>query len=239
MPQSALIASRPDVWRGRRLKRDLPVIASGHEALDRQLPCGGWPLGGLTELLTNVPGAGEFSLLLPALAEATSNSRWAVLIDPPWLPYPPAMRGHGVSLEHVILVRTRNAREGLWSCEQALRAARGGIVIAWPEKLSFSRLRRLQLAASAGHKAAFLFRPDSAADEPTPAVLRLRVSADPLGACITVLKCRGRRPDTPVLIRRHHLPGIAAAATNRETAAAPATTPLYPSLQLPGKADTV
>lgn len=203
-----LAASLPGVWQGRRLPRDIPVIPTGHEALDRQLPSGGWPLGALTELLADTPGSGEFSLLLPILAELTSKARWAVLIDPPWLPYPPAMRGHGIALERLVLVRTRNAQEALWSCEQALQGIGGGVVIAWPGNPSFSRLRRLQLAASAGRKAAFLFRPPSAAAQASPAALRLQVSADPLGARITVLKCRGQRPEAPVLIRRRiQLPG--------------------------------
>lgn len=212
MPR-VLPASLPGVWQGRRLQRDIPVMPTGHEALDRLLSSGGWPLGALTELLTDTPGSGEFSLLLPVLAELTSKARWAVLIDPPWLPYPAAMRGHGVALERLLLVRTRNAQEALWSCEQALRSIRDGVVVAWPENPSFSRLRRLQLAAGAGRKAAFLFRPPSTAAQASPAALRLQLSADPLGTRITVLKCRGQRPEAPVLVRRkRHPPGIAAAS---------------------------
>jgi hypothetical protein len=219
---SALAASLPDLWQGRRLKRDVPVMATGHPALDRQLPSGGWPLGALTELLSDAPGSGELSLLLPALAEATSKSQWVVLVDPPWVPYPPALYGHGVVLEQVLLVRTRNATEALWACEQALRGVLGGAVLAWPVNPQFSRLRRLQLAAHTGRKAAFLFRPSAAASQASPAALRLHLAADAHGSRVTVLKCRGRRPEAPVWIRRSPcLPGMATPPQDQPGASVP------------------
>ena len=76
-----------------------------------------------------------------------------------------AARG-GLSLEHLLLVRTRSEKESLWACEQALRNGRGGAVLAWPEHIGFARLRRLQLAAQDSAKLAFLFRPDSALENP-------------------------------------------------------------------------
>jgi hypothetical protein len=44
--------------------------ATGFAELDRTLPQHGWFADGLNELLGNEQGAGEFSLLLPALAQA-------------------------------------------------------------------------------------------------------------------------------------------------------------------------
>lgn len=204
-----LIASLPDVWQGPRLNRTLPVLPTGHPLLDRHLPSGGWPIGGLTELLTTTPGSGELSLLLPALADVTRRSQWVVLVDPPWIPYPPAIYGRGVALEQILVVRTKTEQESLWACEQALRGVRGGMVIAWQEQPAFSRLRRLQLATSAGRKAAFLFRSPGTAEQASPAPLRLQISADDKGTHITVLKCRGTRPSAPLTIRRTaQIPGL-------------------------------
>jgi len=112
-----------------------------------------------------------------------------------------------------LLVRTRGGKESLWACEQALRSGRGGAVLAWPERISFARLRRLQLAAEAHSKLAFLFRPESALQEPSPAALRLQVEAgEHCGTQVRILKCRGRRPPEPVWIppkwgQRSTLPG--------------------------------
>ncbi len=54
------------------------TLASGHAALDAELPGGGWPLGELTELLQAQPGCGEWRLLRPAFAAPVPPaSQWA------------------------------------------------------------------------------------------------------------------------------------------------------------------
>lgn len=218
-----------EVWRGRRHRTDVPAMATGHTRLDRQLPGNGWPLGALTELLTDAPGNGELSLLFPLLADVTGRGQWTVLVDPPWVPYPPAMHGHGIALERVLLVRTRTPQESLWACEQALRGVRGGAVLAWQDNPGFTRLRRLQLAAKAGHKAAFLFRPASAARHTTPAALRLQLEADASGIRIILLKGRGLQPGSSVLIPRdRHVPGGSGALVTHVPQTTPAPLRLDP-----------
>ena len=86
----------PNLWRGRLQSRPAPVLCTGHESLNQALPGGGWPLGALTEIHSTTTGSGEFSLLLPALAKATAGMQWAIMVDPPWIPYPPALHGRGV-----------------------------------------------------------------------------------------------------------------------------------------------
>jgi cell division inhibitor SulA len=172
----------------------------------------------LTELLTATSGSGEFSLLLPMLAAITSKRQWLMLLDPPWVPYPPAMHGHGVALDRVMLIRTRTPKESLWACEQALRGVRGGAVLAWHEDPGFAALRRLQLAAKAGHKTAFLFRPISATQQASPAALRLQVSASEKDIHISILKCRGKRTTQSIKLHRvQQMPGFASLARNSGT----------------------
>lgn len=206
----AALSHHPLLWRGRRHDHGIPATPTGYPKLDRYLPGGGWPVGALTELLAATPGTGEFTLLLPALAKVTSCGQWAVLIDPPWTPYPPAMRGHDIDLEHMLVIHTSNEQESLWACEQALRGVRGGAVLAWPgnrgRNPGFTGLRRLQLAARAGHKAAFMFRPLSVAGDASPAALRLHLHADEHGLHVRVLKCQGARPGEALRIRRPHQP---------------------------------
>ena len=227
---TAWIAASTDVWRGGQTLRDLPTLSTGHAALDRCLPGGGWSLGSITELLTSAPGSGELSVLLPVLAELTTTGQWVMMLDPPWVPYPPAMRGHGVALERLMLIRTRTADESLWACEQALRNVRGGAILAWHEAPAFARLRRLQLAARAGHKLAFLFRDMAAAGKASPAALRLKVDGDGNTTRVTVLKCRGQRPPQPVALRRSPLlPGACRLSPAREPGAAPVPETSIPS----------
>ncbi len=100
----AQILERPDVWRGDALARAaLPGVPTGFADLDRELPGGGWPRGGLTELLPRRHGVGELSLLLPALARLSRDElAWLVCIAPPYLLYAPALQAGGVDLKPAI-----------------------------------------------------------------------------------------------------------------------------------------
>jgi cell division inhibitor SulA len=153
-------------------------------------------------LLTGAPGNGEVSLLLPTLAQLSNQGQWIVLLDPPWVPYPATLYGHGVALERIMLIRTSSARESLWACEQVLRDIRGGAVLAWHDAPGFAQLRRLQVAARNGLKTAFLFRSIASARQASPAPLRLQLEPDTRGTRITVLKCQGRPLPEPILVPR-------------------------------------
>ena len=205
MPEKAtietLLDSHSQLWRGRQASRGQRTLPTGHERLDSRLPGRGWPLGAMTELISRKPGLGEFGLLFSALADVGKQGQWVILVDPPWIPYPACLHGHGLPLDRLVVVNSRGGRESLWACEQALRNGSGGAVLAWPEQVGFARLRRLQIAAASGAKLAFLFRPESALNESSPAALRLKLESGARGGtCITVLKCRGSRPPGPVWI---------------------------------------
>jgi len=200
-PVDKLLESTPHLWKGRQASRGQRTLPSGHAKLDACLPGKGWPLGAMTELISGNPGLGEFRLLFPALADTGAQGQWVILVDPPWIPYPASLQGHGLLLERLLLVRTGGGKESLWACEQALRNGRGGAVLAWPEQISFARLRRLQIAAENNAKLAFLFRPESALRESSPAALRLQLEpGDHHGTHINILKCRGSRPPEPLWI---------------------------------------
>ena len=196
-----LLNTTPHLWKGRRANHGQRSLPTGHARLDARLPGKGWPLGAVTELICARPGLGEFSLLFPALTGIAEQGQWLVLVDPPWIPYPASLHGHGLRLERLLLVRTQSEKESLWACEQALRSSRGGAVLAWPEQISFARLRRLQLAAEENGKLVFLFRPEHTANTASPAALRLQLGAGSRhDTRVDVLKCRGRRPLEPAWI---------------------------------------
>jgi hypothetical protein len=199
-----LLADTPRLWRGREPNRSQSTRVSGHKRLDEHLPGGGWPVGALTELITQQPGLGEFSLLFPALSQISRDGQWLILIDPPWIPYPAALHGHGLALERLLLVRSGSSKETLWACEQALHGSQGGAVLAWPENPGFARLRRLQLAAESTGKLAFLFHPEQALASASPAALRLHLRGDDHGSRIDILKCRGQRVREPIWIPHQH-----------------------------------
>jgi len=203
-PASSL-ASHPLLWRGKQVSHRIATLSTGHTVLDEALPGNGWPQGAVTELVSDTSGCGELSLLLPVLARLSRENHWISMIDPPWIPYPPALYGHGLALEKLLLIRTQNRAESLWACEQVVRGISGGALLAWPDALSFSELRRLQLAAERTQKTVFLFNDRKAANTSSPAALRLQLKADDGDLQIKVLKCRGQRPVSDIRIRRSQL----------------------------------
>ena len=204
-PASGNLAEHPLLWRGNQVSHHIQTLSTGHTCLDEVLPGNGWPVGAVTELVHGNSGCGELSLLLPSLARLSVNQHRIALVDPPWIPYPPALYGHGLALEKLLLIRTQNRKESLWACEQVVRGIPGGVMLAWPDELSFSELRRLQLAAKNTQKTVFLFRQQNSANTSSPAELRLQLNVDDGDLLVSVLKCRGQRPSSNIRIRRSQL----------------------------------
>src|SRR5687767_11700190 len=85
------ILQRHPIWRGGSFARLAAALPSGYGELDRELPGGGWPTGGLTELCGSHEGIGELALLMPALARLTAAGKRVLWLAPPHLPYAPAL----------------------------------------------------------------------------------------------------------------------------------------------------
>lgn len=153
------------------------------------------------EVLTGQAGIGEVSLLLPALAHLARQGRPSAWVDPPYVPYAPALAGSGLDL-HRLLVVQATAEEALWAVEQALRSGLCGAVLAWPREATVDdrALRRLQLAAEEGRTLGILFRSDRHAGTPSPARLRLLLEPVGQGLAVRLLKCRGRGPSGRIVV---------------------------------------
>ena len=195
------VLERHDVWRGDSLNHaNVRTVASGFPQLDAELPGGGWPAGALTEIFPAHEGIGELRLLGPALAALAARGEPLVWIAPPHLPYAPALAAAGMDPGKLVIVRTGSGRDALWAAEQALRSNACGAVLAWPRRIKYAELRRLQLAAEGGRAAAFLFRPASAARESSPAALRLALETSCGGLALRLLKRRGGPLASPVML---------------------------------------
>ena len=206
------ILARPDVWQGRPAETGASrerTLPTGFAALDAELPGGGWPASAMTELLidTKAPatqGFGEFTLLMPSLAQLGRGNQWVVLIAPPYPPYAPALASAGIELSRLLLIQPPQARDALWAAEQCLRNQACGAVVLWTHSEDLTVLRRLQLAADAGDTRLFAYRPAAQARAPSPAVLRLQLQPTPDGLQIEILKRRAGRARQPVELPMRH-----------------------------------
>jgi hypothetical protein len=192
-PKLTRLLEHPAIWRGRSAvhHKGLPT---GFAALDEILPGRGWPRTGLIEILATRFGSGELSLLLPALATLTraATARWCVWVDPPLMPFAPALLARGMALERVAVV---GGERPLWAFEQTLGSGACDAVLAWAERPRLREIRRLQLAAERGRTLGVLFRPRRAARESSGAVLRLALEPRAGGIRLTLLKGRSARRD--------------------------------------------
>lgn len=200
-PLSVALLAHPALWRGSGLARvAVPSLPTGFPTLDAELPGGGWPTGSLTEILLAQEGIGELRLLGPVLASLSAAGKRLAWIAPPHRPYAPAIAAAGIDLARVIVIKVRTAQEALWATEQALASRACGAVLAWPAAVKYSELRRLQLAAEASRAIAVLFRPQKAAEESSPAALRISLATIAGGLAVHILKRRGAPLHRPVVL---------------------------------------
>lgn len=217
-PVQGVELPHPALWRAHQLGRErVGVQATGFDALDVELPGGGWPTRALTELLLPRPGIGELRLLAPALAAVQKTRQCVMLIDPPAPLHAWAWQGLGLKLdaEHLVIVQRRPndrvrgplrehlpAADMLWAAEQALASSHLGALLAWlPARLPADALRRLQLAAQAHDGPAFLLREVAARSRPSPAPVRLALAPAGLDTLqLRLFKRRGPALQQPLVL---------------------------------------
>jgi protein ImuA len=184
------------VWRASNIVSEpcAEGLSSGHDELDLMLNGQGWQPGSLVEVLYDTEGCGELRLLLPLLA--ASKERWVLWVDPPHIPYAPALKAAGVALDRLLLVRSNSRRDRLWCLEQALKSGCCSAVLGWLGDVPQQALRRLQVAATQGQGLGFIFRPTACREQHSAASYRLLLepeqAADTLA--VSVLKRRGGWP---------------------------------------------
>lgn len=201
MPRPFPVDTDPDIWHADELARPAGrVLATGHAALDKQLPGGGWPVGAMVEILQAHSGQNEWRVLLPALERSGSGP--VVLVGAPHMPFGPGLSSQGLAPERLLWIRAVEPAARMWACEQALRCTQVCVVLAWLPQARVDQLRRLQMAAGEHAKLLFVMRPARVQTESSPAVLRLLASLQPGGdgVEVAILKRRGPPAAQPVQI---------------------------------------
>lgn len=143
MTPLAALLQRQAVWRGGApAAPGAAAVPTGFAALDRELPGGGWPAGGLTEVLCRSEGIGELQIVLPALAALTAAGHRVA-----WLrPAAPALRARAARRR-----RAPGAPDGGARPRAARRAVGGG---AGAARARFPCLARMAAAGELPRAAA-------------------------------------------------------------------------------------
>ncbi len=163
------------IWRGTEVgQASQAVVSTGFEALDAQLPGGGWPCNALTECLQPQPSLCEWRLLSPALARLVANNGQILLVGPPKRPHVPGLVKLGIAEKNLVWIVADTPAERLWTTEQLVKAnPRGGAILAWLPQARAEQIRRLQVHAQSCDCPVFLFRPEAAQLDASPAPLRV------------------------------------------------------------------
>ncbi len=189
----------PSLWRASQLAHAVTrCIDTGQPGLSAQLPGGGWPSGSLIELLLQQQGIGELRLLGPALAKVAQ--RRIVLLQPPHPPQAQALAALGLAPSQLVWLRSASSADALWAAEQVLRSGSCGALLFWHNHARADTLRRLHLAAQGGETLFCMLRPLAAAQDASPAPLRLALRPVAGGLSIDFVKRRGPQRDAPLFL---------------------------------------
>lgn len=190
------------VWRGTELGGgSAAFVPTDFETLDAELPDGGWPCGGLIEVLQAQPSLLEWRIVGPALRQVVGGGRSVVVIGPPKRPHLIGLRHLGLDENRLRWIKAELPSERLWATEQIVRANAAGAVLAWMPQARPEQLRRLQVLAQGCEGPIFVFRPVQARHDPSPAPLRLLVSVGFDWALkVQILKRRGPAHETPLTL---------------------------------------
>lgn len=165
-----------------KLQRTYQWLDTGYPELNALLKTdecsGGWPLGTTIETGLAEPGIGELRLFLPALrrlVKKNSARTNIILINPPFVPYAPALEKAQINPTYLTVVNTNNKADILWAAEQALSAKCCAAVLTWANAHSLSQkeARRLQLAAERSESLHVVFRHKKYLAQSSPFRLRL------------------------------------------------------------------
>lgn len=192
-PGSLPPAVEAAIWRGDQIGTPITrVIPSGFAQLDAELPGGGWPGHGLTEILQAQPTVCEWRLMSPAIRQVMESKGEVVVVAPPKALHLAGLRQLGWDERRLVWIQADTPAERLWVTEQLVKANAAAAIVAWLPQARQEQIRRLQVCAQACDAPVFLCRPAAAEHEPSAAPLRVQVrTASDWGLSVHLLKRRG------------------------------------------------
>jgi hypothetical protein len=173
------------------------VVSSGFEPLDRLLPAGGVRRGSLLEWLGDGEASGAMAAACAVACRLSGGTDGAgataaptvIVVDRQGRFYPPAVMGwlatvasNGGKEPQLVVARASSAADEAWAIDQALRCRGVAAVLACPQSIQPTTMRRWQLAARGSQAVGLFVRTQEAGGrqssrrQPTSAEARIAVS---------------------------------------------------------------
>ena len=167
------------------------VLPGGLEGLDALLPGGGWPRGGVAEIIVPDLLGDATDLLVPALRRLSRQGRTIALVTPPFAARATVFADPQINASHLLQVNPHPGRSALWTVESLLETGGCSAVLAWPGCATELMGKRLQKAAEQGRGLCVLFRYRGLATRCSGIELRLRVEQTEAGRAVYRLNPAG------------------------------------------------
>ena len=176
------------------------VTATGIDGLDGLLPYGGWPQGGLVELIVPDEYTDALSLVMPALVQLSWQGRWIAMVAPPCQTRARLFTDADLNPAKVLQVNPHPGRSALWTAESMLQSGNCSVVLAWPNCNTELMDRRLQKAAANGKALGILVRYEGLSVPPSGADVRLKVELGAEGKVLSLVNNQGETQSSVVLV---------------------------------------
>jgi len=167
------------------------VTPTGSDGLDDLLPCGGWPKGGLVELIVPNEHSDAVSLLIPALVQLSRHGRWIAMAAPPYQTCARLFTDTDLNPARMLQVNPHPGRSALWTAESMLQSGTCGVVLAWPNCNTELMDKRLQHAAVKGKALGILVRYEGLSMQSSGVDVRLKLELGVEGNAVYLVDNRG------------------------------------------------
>lgn len=208
-PSLESLLRRGDVWRG----HSQTFVASrsldtGFTPLNAALLNQGWPEGCLVELGQPNFAASWVLFAEPAKlvsgASPTEDAPQGIiaLLNPPAMPYAVGLLQLGIPLERLLVVSAEEKSDFIACFVELARSPACAMVLSWQpkKKLSYTELRKCQLATHEQAGLYVLFRHHSAFSQSSPAALRIQMRMQEQSLKLEFVKQKGKLQSSEVVL---------------------------------------
>jgi protein ImuA len=191
------LLSRKDVWRGSSQAFVAHKgVDTGFDELNASLLHKGWPEGCLVECGQAGFAANWFLMSHACKTILKERGGLMAVLNPPAMPYAQSLLQMGIPTQCMVVINTVSKSDFVACFIELSRSDACQVLMAWQpkQKLSYTELRKCQLATSERSGVYCLFRHSLAFTQSSPASLRIDTNIREQSLHLEIVKQRGRLP---------------------------------------------